>query len=183
MQIFIGFRPNHIKLRAEHIEGRIGLVIIEDEQQFLGHRRQFAFETATRFSHACSGCEPFFVRLLLCCLIDVAEDGQQVMKLVLGQSSQCFHLTVVSDLHPHRLAPSMTFWRIAYRIIYWGTTLLLEYLTGCGADAHLTLLFVHSDATLFPSSPPVWSSRLPRQDDQPLPLISPLGGCHDRRCR
>jgi hypothetical protein len=27
MQIFIGFRPNHIKLRAEHIEGRIGLVI------------------------------------------------------------------------------------------------------------------------------------------------------------
>jgi hypothetical protein len=47
MQIFMGFRPHHIKLRAEHIEGRIGLVIIEDEQQFLGNRRQFAFETAT----------------------------------------------------------------------------------------------------------------------------------------
>jgi hypothetical protein len=41
----------------------------------------------------------------------------------LGQSGQCFHLTVVSDLQPHRLAPSMTFWRIAYLIIYWGTTL------------------------------------------------------------
>src|SRR5215471_17876042 len=27
---------------------------------------------------------------------------------------------------------------------------LLEYLTGCGADVHLTLLFVHIDATLFP---------------------------------
>src|ERR1043166_4117273 len=124
MQIFIGFRPNHIKLRAEHIEGRIGLVIIEDEQPFLGNRRQFAFETATRFPHACSGCEPCFVRFLLCCLIDVAEDGQQVMKLVLGQSGQGFHLTVVSDLQPHRLAPSMTFWRIAYLIIYWGTTLI-----------------------------------------------------------
>jgi uncharacterized membrane protein len=33
------------------------------------------------------------------------------MKLVLGQSGQGFHLTVVSDLQPHRLAPSMTFWR------------------------------------------------------------------------
>src|SRR4029434_3071295 len=65
----------------------------------------------------------FFIRFLLCCLIDVAEDGQQVMKLVLGQSGQGFHLTVVSDLQPHRLAPSMTFWRIAYLVIYWGTTL------------------------------------------------------------
>src|SRR4029453_5683199 len=124
MQIFIGFRPHHIKLRAEHIAGRIGLVIIEDEQQFLGHRRQCAFATTTRFPHACSGDEPFFIRFLLCCLIDVAEDGQQVMKLVLGQSGQGFHLTVVSDLQPHRLAPSMTFWGIAYLIIYWGTTLM-----------------------------------------------------------
>ena len=32
---------------------------------------------------------------------------------------------------------------------------LLEYLTGFGEDVHLTLLFVHIDATLFPSSPPV----------------------------
>jgi hypothetical protein len=36
----------------------------------------------------------------------------------LGQSGQCFHLAVVSDLQSHRLAPSMTFWRTAYRIIY-----------------------------------------------------------------
>src|SRR5215813_6563315 len=125
MQVFIGFRPNHIKLRAEHIEGRICLVVIENEQQFLGHRRQFAFATATRLPHARSGCEPFFVRFLLCYLIDVAEDGQQVIKLVLGQSGQGFHLTVVSDLQPHRLAPSMTFWRTAYLIIYWGTTLMV----------------------------------------------------------
>src|SRR5215813_7512306 len=100
------------------------LVVKEDEQQFLGHRRQFAFATTTRLPHARSGCEPCFVRFLLCCLIDVAEDGQQVIKLVVGQSGQGFHLTVVSDLQPHRLAPSMTFWRIAYLIIYWGTTLL-----------------------------------------------------------
>src|SRR5262244_1925694 len=135
MQIFIGFRPHHIKLRAEDIEGRIGLVIIEDEQQFLRHRRQFAFATATRFPHACSGCEPFFVRFLLCCLIDVAEDGQQVIKLVLGQSGQGFHLTVVSDLQPHRWAPSMTFWRIAYLIIYWGTTLLTTCSGSCSGSA------------------------------------------------
>ena len=32
---------------------------------------------------------------------------------------------------------------------------LLEYLTGFGEDVHLTLLFVHIDATLFHSSPPV----------------------------
>src|SRR4029450_5498488 len=121
----MGFRPNHITLRAEPIAGRRGLVIREDAQPCLGPRRQCALATATRFPHACSGDEPFFIRFLLCCLIDVAEDGQQVMKLVLGQSGQGFHLTVVSDLQPHRLAPSMTFWRIAYLIIYWGTTLLL----------------------------------------------------------
>src|SRR5262249_10894121 len=123
-------------LRAEHIEGWIGLVIIEDEQQFLRHRWQFAFATATRLPHARSGCEPFFVRFLLCYLIDVAEDGQQVIKLVLGQSGQGFHLTVVSDLQPHRLAPSMTFWRTAYLIIYWGTTLLMY---GSGDNWFLTI--------------------------------------------
>jgi len=60
---------------------------------------------------------------------------------------------------------------------------LMEYLTGFGEDAHLTLLFVHIDATVCHSwhpvcgtdrVDPVWSSLLPRQDDQPLHLLSPL---------
>src|SRR5687767_10017037 len=47
-----------------------------------------------------------------------------MIKVVLGQAGQGFHLTVVSDVQPHRLAPSMTVWKTAYLIIYWGTTLL-----------------------------------------------------------
>jgi hypothetical protein len=82
MQIFIGFRPHHITLGAEHIEGRRWLVVREDAQQFRGPWRHLAFTTTTRFPHARSGCEPFCVRFLLCGLLDIAEDGQQVIKWV-----------------------------------------------------------------------------------------------------
>src|SRR5438093_10001447 len=124
MQIFIGFRARHRKLRPKDIKGRICLVVIEDEQQFVGHRRQFAFATTAWFAPARSGLEPFFIRFLLRCLVDVAEDRQQVVELGLGQAGQGFHLTLVSDLHAHWLASSMAFWRTVYLSLYWGTTLV-----------------------------------------------------------
>src|SRR5439155_24223377 len=74
------------------------------------HRRQFAFGATARYARSRSGPDPFFIRLLLRCLIDIAEDGQQVGELGLGQARQGFHLTIVSDLQPHRLASSITFW-------------------------------------------------------------------------
>src|SRR5207253_8152673 len=103
---------------------RICLVVIEDKQQFVGHRRQFAFATTAWFAPARSGLEPFFIRFLLRCLVDVAEDRQQVVELGLGQAGQGFHLTLVSDLHAHWLASSMAFWRTVYLSLYWGTTLI-----------------------------------------------------------
>jgi hypothetical protein len=45
-----------------------------------------------------AGFDRFFIRFLLCCLVDVTEDGQQMVKLGLGQAGSGFHLTVVSDL-------------------------------------------------------------------------------------
>src|SRR5947209_2524769 len=124
MQIFIGFRARHRKLPPKDIKGRICLAVIEDEQQFVGHRRQFAFATTAWFAPAPSGLNPFFIRFLLRCLVDVAEDRQQVVELGLGQAGQGFHLTLVSDLHAHWLASSMAFWRTVYLSLYWGTTLL-----------------------------------------------------------
>src|SRR5437870_582892 len=124
MEVLIGLGPYHIELRPQHIERGIGLVIIEDKQQFVGHRRQFAFATTAWFAPARSGLEPFFIRFLLRCLVDVAEDRQQVVELGLGQAGQGFHLTLVSDLHAHWLASSMAFWRTVYLSLYWGTTLV-----------------------------------------------------------
>src|SRR5207244_5287817 len=137
MQIFIGFRSRHRKLRPKDIKGRICLVVIEDKQQFVGHRRQFAFATTAWFAPARSGLEPFFIRFLLRCLVDVAEDRQQVVELGLGQAGQGFHLTLVSDLHAHWLASSMAFWRTVYLSLYWGTTLIRQSSpSGARPDAH-----------------------------------------------
>ena len=52
MEVFIGLGPCHIELRPQHIEGGIGLVIIEDKQELLGHGGQFAFGAPARFSLA-----------------------------------------------------------------------------------------------------------------------------------
>ena len=60
---------------------------------------------------------------------------------------------------------------------------LLEHLAGLGDQTKVTLILVHIDANLIQGwSPvcgpdrvhPVWSSRRPRQGDQPLHLIYPL---------
>jgi hypothetical protein len=56
-----------------------------------------------------AGFDPFFIRLLLGGLVDVTEDGQQMVELGLGQAGQSFHLTIVSDLQSHRWAPSKVF--------------------------------------------------------------------------
>src|SRR5437870_9726834 len=124
MEVLIGLGPYHIELRPQHIERGIGLVIIEDKQELLGYGWQFAFATSAWFAPARSGLEPFFIRFLLRCLVDVAEDRQQVVELGLGQAGQGFHLTLVSDLHAHWLASSMAFWRTVYLSLYWGTTLM-----------------------------------------------------------
>jgi len=76
MQVFMGFRPRHRKLRAEYIEGRICLVVIEDELQFLRQRWQFAFGATARVTPARAGCDPCFIRVLLGCPVDITEDGQ-----------------------------------------------------------------------------------------------------------
>src|SRR5439155_8289895 len=125
MEVLIGLGPYHIELRPQHIERGIGLVIIEDKQELLGYGWQFAFATTAWFAPARSGLEPFFIRFLLRCLVDVAEDRQQVVELGLGQAGQGFHLTLVSDLHAHWLASSMAFWRTVYLSLYWGTTLII----------------------------------------------------------
>ena len=49
-----------------------------------------------------AGLDPVFIGFLLRRLVDVAERGQQRVELGLGQAGQGFHLTVVSDEHPHR---------------------------------------------------------------------------------
>jgi hypothetical protein len=36
----------------------------------------------------------------------------------LGQAGEGFHVTLVSPLDSHRLAPSIAFWSIAYLILY-----------------------------------------------------------------
>ena len=102
MQVFVRFRPCHLELGPQDIKGRIRLVIKEDKEQFIRHRRQFAFGTTARYAPACSGFDPFFLRFLLRGPIDVAEDGQQMVELGLGQAGKGFHLTIVSDLQPHR---------------------------------------------------------------------------------
>src|SRR6266850_8156155 len=110
MQVFMRFRSYHIKLCPEDIKGRICLVVREDKQQFISHRWQFAFGATARCARARSGHDPFFIRLLLRGLVDVAEDGQQVGALGVGEAREGFHLTIISDLQPHWLAPSIAFW-------------------------------------------------------------------------
>jgi len=86
MEVFVGFRPYHVKLGPQDIKGRIGLIIIENEQELLGYRGQFAFGAPSRFPPARTGFDPSFIRFLLCALVEVTEDGQQLVELGLGQA-------------------------------------------------------------------------------------------------
>ena len=52
MEVLIGLGPYHSELRPQHIEGGIGLVIIEDKQELLGHGWPFAFGATARFAPA-----------------------------------------------------------------------------------------------------------------------------------
>jgi hypothetical protein len=99
-------------------QSRICLVIIENEQQFIGKRWQFAFATPARFAPASAGRDPICIGLLLRRLVDRAAHGQQSIELSLGQAGEGFHLTLVTDKHPHRLAPFMAFLRTTYLIFY-----------------------------------------------------------------
>jgi hypothetical protein len=129
MQGCMRFRARHRKLCPEYLTGRIGLGVIEDAQQFVGHGGQCAVATTAWFAPARSGRDPFFIRVLLRGLGDVAEDRQQVVELGLGQAGEGFHLPLVSDLHSHWSPSSLAFWRTAYLILYWGTTLMIRFLS------------------------------------------------------
>src|SRR5262252_8850605 len=50
---------------------------IEDKRQFLRHGWPFAFDATARSAPSRTGFDPVFIALLLCCLVEVAEDGQQ----------------------------------------------------------------------------------------------------------
>src|SRR4051812_23882029 len=58
--------------------------------------------STARVTPARAGCDPFCIRFLLGGPVDLTEDGQQTVELGLGQAGQDFHLTIVSDLQPHR---------------------------------------------------------------------------------
>jgi hypothetical protein len=68
-----------------------------------------AFGAPARFAPSRASLNSYIIGLLLGCLVDVPEDGQQRVKLGLGSSSEGFHLTVISALPSHWWAPSMAF--------------------------------------------------------------------------
>jgi hypothetical protein len=84
MEVFIGFRPSHLELGPQDIKGRVGLVIIENEEELIGHCGQFAFGAPSRFAPSRSGLHSYLIQVLLGCLVDVPEDGQQRVKLGSG---------------------------------------------------------------------------------------------------
>ena len=86
MEVFVGFRPCHLELCPQDIKGRIGLIIIEEKQELVCYRREFAFGAPSRFAHTRSGLDPFFIGFLLASLVHVTEDGQQMVELRLGQT-------------------------------------------------------------------------------------------------
>jgi hypothetical protein len=76
-------------------------VIIEDKRQFIRHRGQFTFAAPSGFTLSRARLNPFFIGLLLGRLVSRLEDGQELIKLGLGQAGQGFHLTVISDDEAH----------------------------------------------------------------------------------
>ena len=109
MQVLMGFRPRHRKLCAKDIKGGIRFLIGEDKRQFLYHGWQSPFGATARVTPSRTGLDPCFIRLLLGGPVDITEDGQQRVELGLGQAGQGFPLALVSDVPPHRWAPSMVF--------------------------------------------------------------------------
>src|SRR6266700_4121366 len=98
MEVFVGFRPCHLELCPQDIKGWIDLIIIEEEQELVCYRREFAFAAPSRFTPACSGLDPFFIGFLLAYLVHVTEGEQQIVELSLGQTGQGLHLAIVSDV-------------------------------------------------------------------------------------
>ena len=105
----VGFRPSHLARCPQDLKGRRGLGIREDAEELLCQRGPLAFGAASRFAPTRSRRNPCFRGCLLGCLGHVPEDGQQRVQWALGQASEGCHLTVVSDVQPHRWAPSMAF--------------------------------------------------------------------------
>src|SRR5947209_20608820 len=65
MQVFMSFRARHLKLRLAYIKGRLCLVIIEGEQQVVGHGWQFAFATTAWLAPSRSGRDLYVIWYLL----------------------------------------------------------------------------------------------------------------------
>ena len=102
MQVFVGSRPRHRKLRAQDIKGGRRFLIVEDKQEFLHQGGQFPCGATARATPACAGLAPFFLRVLLGCSVEITEDAQQRVAWGLGQAWQSFPLTLVSDVQSHR---------------------------------------------------------------------------------
>jgi hypothetical protein len=79
------------------------------QELFLNKKEANSTAPPARVAPASAGLDPIFIGFLLRRLVEVAERGQQRVELGLGQAGHGFHLTVVSDEHPHRLALSMVF--------------------------------------------------------------------------
>jgi len=76
MEIFIGLGTYHIERRTKHIKRWIGLVLVQDKLEFIGHSWQFAFDACPRFAAARAHFDTICIAFVLCFLIDVAEDGE-----------------------------------------------------------------------------------------------------------
>jgi hypothetical protein len=79
------------------------------KELFLNKKEASSTAPPAKVALASAGLDPIFIGFLLRRLVDVAERGQQRVESGLGQAGHGFHLTVVSDEPPHRLALSMVF--------------------------------------------------------------------------
>src|SRR5438093_12695593 len=78
MQVFIGFRARRPKLCPQNIKGRRGLIIIEEEQELVCYRREFAVGAPSSFAPASARLDPSYIGLLLASRRRVAEHGRQL---------------------------------------------------------------------------------------------------------
>jgi hypothetical protein len=94
---------------SKDIKGWVCFIGIEQKLSFLCHRWQFAFGASARFSSARAGVDSCFIGVLLRGLIEDTEHRESMMKLLLGQTGQRFHLAIIADLQTHRRPPSRVF--------------------------------------------------------------------------
>src|SRR5712692_6877095 len=98
LEVCVGLRSYPRKRCPQSIKGRIGLVIRENAQERLYHRRPCAWGAPSRFTPARVACAPCCIRFLLGGLGEVTADGQPRVAVGWGQAGEGLHLTVVSHV-------------------------------------------------------------------------------------